>query len=268
MHDDHDTDHSQTDLTTNPKDNSNNGDIDIETDILQLTGEDLESTYPNNRYFGQVHENFEIPAREEQTVPAGDVLPPKIAQNLEFNPWSHQAEALQVLDRGDNVCVAAGTSSGKTLVYGLHIARQYLEDPETRSLIVYPTKALSRDQEQELNEFLRNTLGLDISVGVYDGDTKSEEKSRIRDECNVVITNFVGLNQYLESHHLWADFHLELLAGGYRRSPHVDWPRRDARRLDPPTRPADHRLLRRRSAVRSHDGDDWQSHRTRSRTHW
>jgi len=72
---------------------------------------------------------------------------------------------------------------------------------------VYPTKALSRDQEQELNEFLRNTLGLEISVGVYDGDTKSEEKSRIRDECNVVITNFVGLNQYLESHHLWADFH-------------------------------------------------------------
>ena len=31
MHDDHDTDHSQTDLTTNPKDNTNNGDIDIET---------------------------------------------------------------------------------------------------------------------------------------------------------------------------------------------------------------------------------------------
>jgi len=58
MHDDHDTDHSQTDLTTNPKDNTNNGDIDIETDILQLTGEELESTYPNNRYFGQVHENF------------------------------------------------------------------------------------------------------------------------------------------------------------------------------------------------------------------
>jgi len=157
MHDDHDTDHSQTDLTTNPKDNTNNGDIDIETDILQLTGEELESTYPNNRYFGQVHENFEIPAREEQTVPAGDVLPPKIARNLEFDPWSHQAEALQVLDRGDNVCVATSTSSGKTLVYGLHIARQYLEDPETRSLIVYPTKALSRDQEQELNEFLRNT---------------------------------------------------------------------------------------------------------------
>ena len=75
MHDDHDTDHSQTDLTTNPKDNTNNGDIDIETDILQLTGEELESTYPNNRYFGQVHENFEIPAREEETVPAGDVLP-------------------------------------------------------------------------------------------------------------------------------------------------------------------------------------------------
>jgi len=37
-------------------------------------------------------------------------------------------------------------------------------------------------RSKELNaEFLRNTLGLEISVGVYDGDTKSEKKSRIRD---------------------------------------------------------------------------------------
>jgi len=46
MHDDHDTDHSQTDLTTNPKDNTNNGDIDIETDILQLTGEGAREYLP------------------------------------------------------------------------------------------------------------------------------------------------------------------------------------------------------------------------------
>jgi len=108
----------------------------------------------------------------------GDVLPPKIAQNLEFNPWSHQAEALQVLDRGDNVCVAASTSLGEDA--GLRSFTSLvntLRDPETRSLIVYPTKALSRDQEQELNEFLRNTLGLDISVSASTMVTRRARKS-------------------------------------------------------------------------------------------
>jgi len=183
------------------------GDVDLETDVLALTGDDLETTYPNSRYHEQVHEQFALPAEDEQCVPATETLPPELASKLDFNPWSHQAEALDALADGENVCVATSTSSGKTYVYALHIARQYLKDPETRALIVYPTKALSRDQEQELNALFRETFGLDITVGVYDGDTKSEEKSRIRENANVVITNFVGLNQYLESHHLWADFH-------------------------------------------------------------
>ncbi|WP_276275025.1 DEAD/DEAH box helicase [Haladaptatus sp. QDMS2] len=179
---------------------------DTTTDGLALSGDDLAETYPPNRYRGQVKAKFNIPAREAQTVPATECLPPELATRLPFDPWTHQATALSALDRGANVCVATSTSSGKTLVYALHIARRYLENPETRALIVYPTKALSRDQEKELND-LFDTLGLDITVGVYDGDTKSSEKGRIREEANVVITNFVGLNQYLEGHHLWADFH-------------------------------------------------------------
>ncbi|MFA9518068.1 DEAD/DEAH box helicase [Halopenitus sp. H-Gu1] len=180
---------------------------DIETDVLAVTGADLETTYPNSRYQGQIHDRFELPARDERCVPASGTLPPELARKLEFDPWCHQAEALDALANDENVCVATSTASGKTYVYALHIARQYLADPDTRALIVYPTKALSRDQERELNDLLRNTLGLDITIGVYDGDTKSEAKSRIRENATVVITNFVGLNQYLESHHLWADFH-------------------------------------------------------------
>lgn len=182
-------------------------DTPTETGGLALTGDGLEETYPASRYHGQVHERFELPARDERCVPAAEVLPPELAAKLGFDPWSHQAAALDALADGENACVATSTSSGKTYVYALHIARQYLVDPETRALIVYPTKALSRDQERELNDLFRGTLGLDVTVGVYDGDTRSEEKARIREDANVVITNFVGLNQYLEGHHLWADFH-------------------------------------------------------------
>ncbi|WP_247004964.1 DEAD/DEAH box helicase [Halosolutus gelatinilyticus] len=174
---------------------------------LELTGPELLETYPDRRYRGQLEERITMPARDATHVAAESVLPPELAAKLEFDPWSHQASALSALAAGENVCVATSTSSGKTLVYALHVARRFLENPEVRALLVYPTKALSRDQERELNELLRGTLDLDVSIGVYDGDTKAEEKRRIREEANVVITNFAGLNHYLEGHHRWANFH-------------------------------------------------------------
>ncbi|MFC4541839.1 DEAD/DEAH box helicase [Halosolutus amylolyticus] len=176
-------------------------------DGLALTADALPETYPSRRYRGQIDERITIPARAASHVSATEVLPPDLASRLGIDLWSHQAEALNALGDGENVCVATSTSSGKTYVYALQIARRYLEDPETRALIVYPTKALSRDQERELNDLLRGTLDLDVTVGVYDGDTRHDDKRRIREEANVVITNFAGLNQYLEGHHRWATFH-------------------------------------------------------------
>ncbi|MDS0478554.1 DEAD/DEAH box helicase [Natrinema sp. 1APR25-10V2] len=208
------------------------------SDGLALTAEELRETYPANRYHGQLHEAFTLPAEPASHVPAEDVLPPDLAARLGVDPWSHQAAALEALADGENVCVATSTSSGKTYVYGLHVARRFRENPDVRALLVYPTKALSRDQERELND-LFDSLGLDVTVGVYDGDTKREGKARIREEANVVITNFAGLNQYLEGHHRWAAFHAncELIVvdeahawtgiGGM----HAAWILRRARRL-------------------------------------
>ncbi|WP_408957801.1 DEAD/DEAH box helicase [Natrinema sp. 74] len=175
---------------------------------LALTAEELRETYPSNRYHGQLRETVTLPAEPASHVPAEAVLPADLAANLGVDPWSHQAAALEALADGENVCVATSTSSGKTYVYGLHVARRFRENPDVRALLVYPTKALSRDQERELND-LFDALGLDITVGVYDGDTKREEKARIREEATVVITNFAGLNQYLEGHHRWAEFHAD-----------------------------------------------------------
>ncbi|QCC59837.1 DEAD/DEAH box helicase [Natrinema thermotolerans] len=184
------------------------GQDDTGSDGLALTAEELRETYPDARYGGQCRERFILPAESADHVPAREVLPPDLAAKLAVDPWRHQADALAALERGESVCVTTSTSSGKTYVYALDIARRFRKDPDVRALLVYPTKALSRDQERELND-LFDDLGLDVTVGVYDGDTKQREKSRIREEANVVITNFAGLNQYLEGHHRWAAFHAD-----------------------------------------------------------
>ncbi|SEV80648.1 DEAD/DEAH box helicase [Natrinema salifodinae] len=175
-------------------------------DGLALTADRLRETYPAARYAHQAREQFVLPAEPAEHVPAREALPAGLAANLGVDLWSHQAAALDALADGENVCVATSTSSGKTYVYGLDIARRFRENPDVRALLVYPTKALSRDQERELND-LFDALGVDVTVGVYDGDTNREEKVRIREEATVVITNFAGLNQYLEGHHRWAEFH-------------------------------------------------------------
>ena len=174
-------------------------------------GESLSKTYP--RYSGQVAHTHTQPATDADTVPADTILDDRIASQLPHDLYTHQAEALKALDNGENVCVATSTSSGKTLVYGLHIARQVLNSDDSTALLVYPTKALSRDQKQALDD-LYSQLGLDIDVAVYDGDTPSNKRRRIREESDVVISNFSGVNVYLSDHPLWKEFyqHLDLVA--------------------------------------------------------
>lgn len=163
-----------------------------------LSDEALEATFPD--YEGQVVESRRLEPEPASTVPPGDVLRSELADALDNDLFSHQAAALERLADDDNVVVTTSTSSGKTWVYALQIARNYLADPESTALALYPMKALSRDQERELNDKLRDDWGLDVSIGVYDGDTPSERKRRIRTDANVVITNPAGLNVYLPRH--------------------------------------------------------------------
>ncbi len=200
------------------------------TDAAPITGAGVVETFPGRgRTVGDV---VEIPGRSARTVAAGDVLAPELADSIDHDLYTHQAEALAALDREENVCVATSTASGKTLVYGLQIARNYLEATENRrtdaaggeratvhgfdgaaddrrdatAYVCYPTKALSRDQERELNDLFAD-LGLDLTVAVYDGDTETGTTRReIREEADVIISNFAGVNTYLHDHDRWTRF--------------------------------------------------------------
>ncbi|HEX2054135.1 MAG TPA: DEAD/DEAH box helicase, partial [Actinomycetota bacterium] len=117
--------------------------------------------------------------------------------------WTHQAEALAAVRRGENVAVSTGTASGKSLCFNLPTIESILADRRTRALYLYPTKALAQDQLRALRAF-----GLtEVLPATYDGDTPSDERPSVRRYANIVLTNPDMLHfGILPSHPRWADF--------------------------------------------------------------
>src|SRR5215472_3757266 len=102
--------------------------------------------------------------------------------------YTHQETAAEAVHSGKNVVVVTPTASGKTLCYNVPVLNAVLENPDTRALYLYPTKALAQDQLAELhdlNQRLENRFG----VFTYDGDTPSDARKSIREKGHIVLTN-------------------------------------------------------------------------------
>ncbi|MFW6049142.1 MAG: DEAD/DEAH box helicase, partial [Candidatus Bipolaricaulota bacterium] len=123
--------------------------------------------------------------------------------------FAHQAEAIDLINDGQNVVITTPTASGKTLAFNVPIFTRMMKDPESRALYVYPTKALSQDQLEKMEE-MEAGLGLDINPAVYDGDTPRSRRPKIRDKSRIIISNPYGLHQYLEWHGKWRNFFTNL----------------------------------------------------------
>ena len=120
--------------------------------------------------------------------------------------FSHQAAALEAVQGGRDVVVVTPTASGKTLCYNLPVLNRLLADPGARALYLFPTKALSRDQMEELNGTIE-ALGPDAQFKsfVYDGDTPQDARRAIRNQAQVVMTNPDMLHAGILPHHTrWA----------------------------------------------------------------
>ena len=104
--------------------------------------------------------------------------------------YSHQAEAINNLREGESVIVSTSTSSGKSLIYQVPMLHELEQDPASRGMYIFPTKALAQDQRRSMKElisFLPN-LG-DVLVDTFDGDTPMAERNYIRDEGRIIFTN-------------------------------------------------------------------------------
>lgn len=115
--------------------------------------------------------------------------------------YIHQAEMFEKAQGGENVVITTSTASGKTLSFLLPVLQAILEDPLTRAVFVYPTKALAADQYRALQPILKYFGEGRVNAGVYDGDTIQAERSRIRKRANIILTNPEMLNAaFLPNH--------------------------------------------------------------------
>lgn len=114
--------------------------------------------------------------------------------------YSHQASAVEAIDKGENVVVVTPTASGKTMCYNIPVLNAILKDDEARAIFLFPTKALSQDQTSELHELITD-VGVDIKTFTYDGDTPQSARRAIRQAGHIVVTNPDMLHSGILPHH-------------------------------------------------------------------
>jgi DEAD/DEAH box helicase domain-containing protein len=153
-----------------------------------------------------------IPARAAVHAPWPEPIDPRLRAALEARGiaqlYSHQAAALDHALAGRNVVVTTPTASGKTLCYNAPVLSSILQDPSTRALYLFPTKALAQDQLAELHELsehINHAAGVEIGVFTYDGDTPQDARRAIRTRAHVVLSNPDMLHAGVLPHHpRWA----------------------------------------------------------------
>lgn len=119
-------------------------------------------------------------------------LHPPLAEALKRvgieQPYSHQAAAIAAVRAGGHVVLTTPTASGKTLCYNVPILERIAQEPESRALYLFPTKALSQDQYTGLHKLIE-ALGANVGTFTFDGDTPADARRKVRDHGHIIITN-------------------------------------------------------------------------------
>lgn len=144
-----------------------------------------------------------VPAAGPHVTTLPDELHPELRAVLPFDGlYEHQRRAWDAAARRENLILATGTASGKSLAFNLPVLDAIAREPKERALYLYPTKALAQDQARALGE-----LGApNVRAAIYDGDTPGERRWQIRRWANVILTNPDMLHVGVLPHHdRWAD---------------------------------------------------------------
>ncbi|HPG82530.1 MAG TPA: DEAD/DEAH box helicase, partial [bacterium] len=153
----------------------------------------------------------EIEPQPARFLPFPEALDPRLISTLQKHGisrlYTHQAEAIRHLLRGENTVVVTPTASGKTLCYNIPVLDAVLKTREARALYLFPTKALSQDQVAELHALialLGAEIDFDIRSYTFDGDTPVTARKAIRTSGHIVVTNPDMLHTGILPHHtLW-----------------------------------------------------------------
>lgn len=170
--------------------------------------------YADKRFGENIISTHIAEAREAQYTLFPDALNPLLVQlcrRLGIQQlYSHQADAIRHILAGENVVISTGVASGKSLAYQLPILQAAMEPRANRALLLFPTKALAQDQlhkMQELISLLPDASKTHIPASIYDGDTPSAQRSRIRKSAQIIFSNADMLHLgILPNHSLWSGF--------------------------------------------------------------
>lgn len=177
--------------------------------------EDFIEAFKNEKRFSStiVAENIKAEKQAKTADFPNGLLPyiPKLFKSMGIKePYKHQTIAIEKLLEGKNVVVSCGVASGKSLVYQSVILNQIIQNPQSRALLLFPTKALAQDQAKKMHalcsELKRQNPNMPLIIdGIYDGDTSSEIRGKLRKQANIIFTNPDMLHLgILPNHTLWS----------------------------------------------------------------
>ena len=151
-----------------------------------------------------------IPSREGVYADLPHDLHPALRGALESlgisRLYSHQEKAYRIVRGGKHLLIVTPTASGKTLCYNLPVLQSLLENPGKRALYLFPTKALSQDQQAALNVSILTGM-LPVKVMTYDGDTPASVRTSARETGQIIISNPDMLHSgILPNHPKWIKF--------------------------------------------------------------
>ena len=142
-------------------------------------------------YRDQVVHREDIPSRSPTHGELERPLTPRLQRALESagirSLYSHQADAINSARRGETVVVATPAASGKSLCYHLPVLDALQQDRAGRALFLFPTKALAQDQLRQISALVPE--GSRLRHELFDGDTPTQDRSDIRRNARIVLTN-------------------------------------------------------------------------------
>ncbi|MHA1652409.1 MAG: DEAD/DEAH box helicase [Candidatus Thorarchaeota archaeon] len=116
--------------------------------------------------------------------------------------YDFQERAYHSILDGADVVIAAPTGQGKTEAFILPIITRLVRNiddafmnPGVRALLIYPTKALARDQYEKIRELCKSAS---LTVAVFDGDVTQAQRQKIYDRPpDILLTNPDVLHYHL-----------------------------------------------------------------------
>ena len=122
--------------------------------------------------------------------------------------YLHQQQALEsILCQQQSTAICTGTGSGKSLCYQIPIVthaflqQQESPHPHSKSILLFPTKALAQDQYQKLQSYLSQiqSSSLDnndsdsdrtiLRAAMMDGDTPPSQRRTLVQQSHILFTN-------------------------------------------------------------------------------